>query len=109
MRIVLLGAPGAGKGTHCKRIVGRYGLLHLSSGDILRRDTKLEQALIIDGQQPCEDAPLGGVIVGSKEEPTYETGPGRRYRQRRCCYVLVEPNCHGHRLSLLGKCAPRLS
>jgi len=38
MRIVLLGAPGAGKGTHCKRIVERYGLLHLSSGDILRRE-----------------------------------------------------------------------
>lgn len=38
MRIVLLGAPGAGKGTHCKRIVDRYGLLHLSSGDILRRE-----------------------------------------------------------------------
>jgi len=38
MRVVLLGAPGAGKGTHCKRIVTRYGLLHLSSGDILRRE-----------------------------------------------------------------------
>ncbi len=38
MRIVLLGAPGAGKGTHCKKIVSRYGLLHLSSGDILRRE-----------------------------------------------------------------------
>ncbi|HOV76452.1 MAG TPA: adenylate kinase [Sedimentisphaerales bacterium] len=36
MRIVLLGAPGAGKGTHCKRIADRYGILHLSSGDILR-------------------------------------------------------------------------
>jgi adenylate kinase len=36
MRIVLLGAPGAGKGTQCKRIVTRYGLQHLSSGDILR-------------------------------------------------------------------------
>jgi len=38
VRIVLLGTPGAGKGTQCKRIVARYGLLHLSSGDILRRE-----------------------------------------------------------------------
>lgn len=38
MRIVLLGAPGAGKGTQCKRIVSEYDLLHLSSGDILRRE-----------------------------------------------------------------------
>lgn len=37
MRLVLLGAPGAGKGTQCKNIVAEYGLLHLSSGDILRR------------------------------------------------------------------------
>ncbi len=36
MRIVLLGAPGAGKGTQCKNIVARYRLQHLSSGDILR-------------------------------------------------------------------------
>jgi adenylate kinase len=38
MRVVLLGAPGAGKGTHCKRIADRYGVVHLSSGDILRRE-----------------------------------------------------------------------
>ena len=38
MRMVLLGAPGAGKGTHCKRIVDQYAVLHLSSGDILRRE-----------------------------------------------------------------------
>jgi len=38
MRIVLLGAPGAGKGTQCKNIVSQYGLLHLSSGDILRQE-----------------------------------------------------------------------
>jgi adenylate kinase len=38
MRVVLLGAPGAGKGTQCKNIVAQYGLLHLSSGDILRQE-----------------------------------------------------------------------
>jgi adenylate kinase len=38
MRIVLLGAPGSGKGTQCKRIADRYGLVHLSSGDILRQE-----------------------------------------------------------------------
>ena len=38
MRIVLLGAPGAGKGTQCKRIVGKYSLAHMSSGDILRQE-----------------------------------------------------------------------
>lgn len=38
MRIVLLGAPGAGKGTQCKRIVEKYDLQHLSSGDILRKE-----------------------------------------------------------------------
>ena len=38
MRMVLLGAPGAGKGTQCKKIAERYGLEHLSSGDILRQE-----------------------------------------------------------------------
>ena len=38
MRIVILGAPGAGKGTQCKRVVEKYDLHHLSSGDILRKN-----------------------------------------------------------------------
>ena len=50
MRIVLLGAPGAGKGTQCKRIVDRYGLLHLSSGDILRQERAEGTEL---GRVPC--------------------------------------------------------
>ncbi len=36
MRLVFIGPPGAGKGTQAERIVARYGLAHLSTGDMLR-------------------------------------------------------------------------
>ena len=38
MKIVLLGPPGAGKGTQCKKIADRFSVQHLSSGDILRQE-----------------------------------------------------------------------
>jgi len=66
--VILLGPPGAGKGTQAKRIAGQYGLQHLSTGDMLRdnirRDTELARKakpLINRGELVPDDIVLGMV------------------------------------------------
>jgi adenylate kinase len=40
MRLLLIGAPGAGKGTQAERLAERFGIAHISSGDLLRQHVK---------------------------------------------------------------------
>ena len=45
MKLVLLGPPGAGKGTQAERIKARYGIPHLSTGDMLREAVAADTAV----------------------------------------------------------------
>jgi adenylate kinase len=45
LNIVLFGPPGAGKGTQAEKLIGKYNLVHLSTGDIFRANIKGETEL----------------------------------------------------------------
>jgi len=66
MRIVLLGAPGSGKGTQAQRLVARFGVPQVSTGDLLRsavaRGTELgrrARAAMDAGQLVADDIVIG--------------------------------------------------
>jgi len=58
MRIVLLGPPGAGKGTQAKRIAEKYCLPHISTGDIFRKNIKNKTILGIKAQEYIDKGQL---------------------------------------------------
>ena len=45
MRLLLIGAPGAGKGTQAERLAQRFGIAHISSGDLLRQHVEQQTSL----------------------------------------------------------------
>jgi adenylate kinase len=45
LNLILFGPPGAGKGTHSIRLVEKYGLVHISTGDIFRNEMGNKTAL----------------------------------------------------------------
>ncbi len=51
MRIVLLGAPGSGKGTQAANIVKKYGVEHISTGDLLREEVAQGTELGIEAKK----------------------------------------------------------
>jgi adenylate kinase len=66
MNIMLLGAPGAGKGTQAARIVEDFGLLHLSTGDILRKAVADQTPLGVEAKRHMDAGSLvpDDVVIG---------------------------------------------
>ncbi|MCD8124567.1 MAG: adenylate kinase [Lachnospiraceae bacterium] len=59
MKIIMLGAPGAGKGTQAKMLSEKYGIPHISTGDIFRGNIKAGTEL---GRKAKEYMDAGGLV-----------------------------------------------
>ena len=59
MKLVLIGAPAAGKGTQAARLVKHYGIAHISTGDMLREEVAKGTEL---GNQAKSIMAAGGLV-----------------------------------------------
>ncbi|WP_242927769.1 adenylate kinase [Pontibacter vulgaris] len=80
LNIVLFGPPGAGKGTQSQKLIDKYNLIHLSTGDLLRSEIAagtelgLEAKSLMDNGLLVPDAVVIGMIANKVKENKHATG-----------------------------------
>src|SRR6202162_5904928 len=80
MRLILLGPPGAGKGKQAFRLVRKYGLVQLSTGDMLRAAVKAATPVgrkvkdIMEHGGLCPDDIVVSIVAERIEEPDARKG-----------------------------------
>jgi adenylate kinase len=80
MNIMLLGAPGAGKGTQAAKLIDAYGFAHISTGDILRKSVANKTPLgmaakgYMDKGELVPDMVVIGLVKARLQEPDAEAG-----------------------------------
>jgi adenylate kinase len=80
MRLILLGPPGAGKGTQAQRLVDKHKIVQLSTGDMLRAAAKagtpigLKAKEIMDRGELVPDEVVVGIVADRIEQPDAKRG-----------------------------------
>lgn len=78
MRLIFLGGPGSGKGTQAKKLVEKFDLAHISTGDLLRKAIKEESDLGLNAKKYVDAGDLvpDAIILGMIKEKLGEIHNG---------------------------------
>lgn len=80
MRVVLLGPPGAGKGTQAKRLAAEWGIPHISTGDMFRQAVRQQTAMGLKAKEFMDKGLLVpddvtiGIVEDRLQEPDCQNG-----------------------------------
>ncbi len=81
MNLIILGPPGAGKGTQAKKIVEKYDVTHLSTGDILRQAVKDKTEMGLKAKESMDAGKLvtDDIVIGIIQDCLTKGGDEKGY------------------------------